>query len=126
MAQAARNVTAKDANEKLAHRRLTVLELAQRLGNVAEACRRGGIDRTSSTTESGGSTTTASGPPRLPQPRPPPVGDCRAVRQPVIRKTRRLRRQLREGQDGTAPCSLLGPDESAQYHLNLSVRPESS
>jgi hypothetical protein len=35
MAQAARKVTAKDANEKLAHRRLTVLELAERLGNVA-------------------------------------------------------------------------------------------
>ena len=48
MAQAAaRRTTAKDANEKLAHRRLTVLELAERLGNVAEACRRGGIDRTS-------------------------------------------------------------------------------
>src|SRR5919106_174684 len=47
MAQAARRVTAKDANAKLAHRRLTVLELAERLGNVAEACRRGGIDRTS-------------------------------------------------------------------------------
>jgi transposase InsO family protein len=47
MAQAARKVTAKDAKEKLAHRRLTVLELAARLGNVAEACRRGGIDRTS-------------------------------------------------------------------------------
>src|ERR671914_406697 len=47
MAQAARKVTAKDASEKLAHRRLTVLELAGRLGNVAEACRRGGIDRTS-------------------------------------------------------------------------------
>jgi transposase InsO family protein len=47
MAQAARKVTAKDANEKLAHRRLTVLELAERLGSVAEACRRGGIDRTS-------------------------------------------------------------------------------
>ena len=47
MAQAARRVTTKDANEKLAHRRLTVLELAERLGNVAEACRRGGIDRTS-------------------------------------------------------------------------------
>jgi transposase InsO family protein len=47
MAQAARKVTAKDANAKLAHRRLTVLELAERLGNVAEACRRGGIDRTS-------------------------------------------------------------------------------
>src|ERR671910_2245857 len=47
MAQAARKVTAKDANEKLARRRLTVLELAEGLGNVAEACRRGGIDRTS-------------------------------------------------------------------------------
>ncbi len=47
MAQAARRVTATDANAKLAHRRLTVLELAERLGNVAEACRRGGIDRTS-------------------------------------------------------------------------------
>jgi len=47
MGQPARKLTAKDANEKLAHRRLTVLELAERLGNVAEACRRGGIDRTS-------------------------------------------------------------------------------
>ena len=48
MAQAARRITAKDPEEKLAHRRLTVLELAERLGNVSEACRRGGIDRTSS------------------------------------------------------------------------------
>jgi transposase-like protein len=47
MGQAARKVTVRDANAKLAHRRLTVLELAERLGNVAEACRRGGIDRTS-------------------------------------------------------------------------------
>src|SRR5688500_17255468 len=47
MAQAAGKLTAKATHEKLAHRRLTVLELAQRLGNVAEACRRGGIDRTS-------------------------------------------------------------------------------
>lgn len=47
MGQTARRVTAKDPNEKLAHRRLTVLELAERLGNVSEACRRGGIDRTS-------------------------------------------------------------------------------
>ena len=48
MAQAARKrVTAKDPVEKLAHRRMTVLELAERLGNIAEACRRGGIDRTS-------------------------------------------------------------------------------
>ena len=36
-----------DPHEKLAHRRMTVLELAERLGNVSEACRRGGIDRTS-------------------------------------------------------------------------------
>lgn len=34
MAQAARRLTAKDPGEKLAHRRLTVLELAQRLGRV--------------------------------------------------------------------------------------------
>src|SRR4029077_5639946 len=47
MAQAARKVTAKDPGEKLENRRLTVLELAERLGNVSEACRRGGIDRTS-------------------------------------------------------------------------------
>ena len=47
MAQAARKLTAKDPGAKLAHRRLTVLELAERLGNVSEACRRGGIDRTS-------------------------------------------------------------------------------
>ena len=47
MVQAARKVTAKDPGEKLAHRRLTVLELAERLGNVSEACRRVGIDRTS-------------------------------------------------------------------------------
>ena len=47
MAQAARGIAAKDPEEKLAHRRLTVLELAERLGNVSEACRRGGIDRTS-------------------------------------------------------------------------------
>jgi transposase InsO family protein len=47
MVQAARRVVAKDPNEKLAHRRMTVLELAERLGNITEACRRGGIDRTS-------------------------------------------------------------------------------
>ena len=44
---APKRVTAKDPREKLAHRRMTVLELAERLGNVSEACRRGGIDRTS-------------------------------------------------------------------------------
>ena len=43
----AARVTAKDATTKLAHRRMTVLELAERLGNVSEACRRGGMDRTS-------------------------------------------------------------------------------
>lgn len=47
MAAAARKMLAKNANEKLAHRRLTVLELAERLNNVTEACRRSGIDRTS-------------------------------------------------------------------------------
>jgi hypothetical protein len=38
MAQSGRKITAKDANQKLAQRRLSVLELAERLGNVAEAC----------------------------------------------------------------------------------------
>lgn len=47
MMQALRRVTAKDPAEKLALRRLAVLELAERLGNVSEACRRGGIDRSS-------------------------------------------------------------------------------
>ena len=45
--RAAKRVTAKNPNEKLAHRRMTVLELAEQLGSVSEACRRGGIDRTS-------------------------------------------------------------------------------
>lgn len=36
-----------DAQIKIARQRLSVLELAQRLGNVAEACRRRGMDRTS-------------------------------------------------------------------------------
>jgi hypothetical protein len=36
MEQAARRLTAKDTNEKLTHQRLTVLELAERLGNVSE------------------------------------------------------------------------------------------
>lgn len=40
-------ITAKDPIEKLAHKRLTVLELAEKLGNITEACRRGGMDRTS-------------------------------------------------------------------------------
>jgi transposase-like protein len=40
-------VVAKDATEKLAHGRLTVLGLAERLNDVTEACRCCGIDRTS-------------------------------------------------------------------------------
>lgn len=37
----------RDADTKLAQSRLSVLELAKGLGNVAEACRRRGLDRTS-------------------------------------------------------------------------------
>lgn len=37
----------KDPSEKVALHRLKVLELAEKLGNVAEACRRGDMDRTS-------------------------------------------------------------------------------
>ena len=37
----------RDAGSKLAEHRLSVLELAKELGNVAEACRRRGLDRTS-------------------------------------------------------------------------------
>lgn len=40
-------ITAKDPAEKLARKRLSVLQLAESLGNVAEACRRSGMDRTS-------------------------------------------------------------------------------
>ena len=40
-------MTAKGPVEKLAHRHLTLLELAEQLGNVNRASRRGGIDRTS-------------------------------------------------------------------------------
>ena len=36
-----------DAGTKLAQQRLSVLELAKELGNVAEACRQRGLDRTS-------------------------------------------------------------------------------
>jgi len=36
----------RDAASKLAEHRLSVLELAKELGNVAEACRRRGLDRT--------------------------------------------------------------------------------
>ena len=37
----------RDARTKLAEHRLSVLELARELGNVAEACRQRGLDRTS-------------------------------------------------------------------------------
>ncbi len=37
----------RDAETKLAQGRLSVLELAKELGNVAEACRQRGLDRTS-------------------------------------------------------------------------------
>ena len=37
----------RDADTKLAQHRLSVLELARELGNVAEACRQRGLDRTS-------------------------------------------------------------------------------
>lgn len=40
-------VTAKDPAEKLAHRRLSVLELSQELGSVSKACKQAGMDRTS-------------------------------------------------------------------------------
>jgi hypothetical protein len=46
-AQTVSRVTAKNPTDKLAHKRLSVLQLAESLGNVAEACRRGGMDRTS-------------------------------------------------------------------------------
>lgn len=49
MAQAAKSLERgkRDAATKLAEHRLSVLELARELGNVAEACRRRGLDRTS-------------------------------------------------------------------------------
>lgn len=37
----------KDAATKVARGRLSVLEMAEELGNISEACRRGGMDRTS-------------------------------------------------------------------------------
>ena len=37
----------RDADTKLAQSRLSVLALAKELGNVAEACRQRGLDRTS-------------------------------------------------------------------------------
>ncbi|BAQ70455.1 integrase, catalytic region [Rhodovulum sulfidophilum] len=38
---------ARDAKTKIAQNRMSVLELAKELGNVAEACRQRGMDRTS-------------------------------------------------------------------------------
>lgn len=40
-------LTTKDAAAKLAHRRLSVLQLAEALGNITEACKRSGMDRNS-------------------------------------------------------------------------------
>lgn len=40
-------LTAKDPATKVAHQRLSVLQLAEALGSVSEACRRQGMDRTS-------------------------------------------------------------------------------
>ena len=40
-------VVSKDPAEKLAFKRLSVLQLAEALGSVTEACRHGGMDRTS-------------------------------------------------------------------------------
>jgi hypothetical protein len=45
----------RDAATKVARQRLSVLELAARLGNAAEACRRRGMDRTASTSGAGAS-----------------------------------------------------------------------
>lgn len=47
MSVSSKEITSKDTALKLAHRRLTVLKLAESLGNVTEGCRRSGMDRTS-------------------------------------------------------------------------------
>lgn len=49
MARGSPNATLRkrDAGTKLAQQRLSVLELAMELGNVAEACHQCGLDRTS-------------------------------------------------------------------------------
>lgn len=39
-------IVEKDATVKVARERLSVLEMAETLGNISEACRRGGIDQT--------------------------------------------------------------------------------
>lgn len=50
----------RDPDTKLAQHRLSVLELAKELGNVAEACRQRGLDRSSFYDGSGGSRRRAS------------------------------------------------------------------
>ena len=40
-------IVEKDAVTKAARQRLSVLEMSEALGNISEACRRGGMDRTS-------------------------------------------------------------------------------
>src|SRR5690349_1404627 len=40
-------LAAKDPATKVAHQRLSVLQLAQELGSVSKACRQAGMDRTS-------------------------------------------------------------------------------
>ncbi|MCU0635776.1 MAG: helix-turn-helix domain-containing protein, partial [Gemmatimonadaceae bacterium] len=47
MATTLERITTKDAGEKLARQRLSVLPLAEELGSVASACRRAKMDRTS-------------------------------------------------------------------------------
>jgi len=47
MKNMAGKVVEKDAVTKVARHRLSVLEMAEALGNISEACRRGGMDRTS-------------------------------------------------------------------------------
>ncbi len=44
---AAKKITEKDPAKKLAIKRLTVLQLAEQMGNISEACRRARMDRTS-------------------------------------------------------------------------------
>ena len=45
MIQNVTRVTTKHPAEKVARKRLTVLQLAEHVGNVSEACPRGGLDR---------------------------------------------------------------------------------
>lgn len=47
MSQPTKRVTTKSPEEKLAHKRLSVLQLAEALGSVSKACRHCGMDRTS-------------------------------------------------------------------------------